>query len=140
MDRLFVDRVSLDQIVDAFSIMWWMTLKYRTAVLSARPRTPVSRWYQRCTAIPSTSRTNFRPTSDRIPSTMLFSRLLKPSCFRSVFSNDRSIQSAAFQTAGRRSSLFTKSASIHATTEFENRPPESSQILRSNRTCIHLLK
>src|SRR5258708_37527957 len=59
--------VSLDQIVDAFSIMWCMTLKCRTAALSARPRTPVSFSYQRCTAMPSTSRTNFLPSSDRIP-------------------------------------------------------------------------
>ena len=66
--------VSLDQIVDAFSIMWCMTLKCRTAVPADSSRTPVRFSYQRCTAMPSTSRTKLRPNSDRIPSRMLFSR------------------------------------------------------------------
>src|SRR5580704_3654787 len=49
--------VSFDQIVDAFSIMWCMTLKCRTAVPGDRSRTEVRFSYQLPTESPSTSRT-----------------------------------------------------------------------------------
>ena len=67
--------VSFDQIVDAFSIMWCITLKCRKAVPDDSSWTAVRFSYQRPIAAPSVSRTNKRPNSERMPSTTLFSRL-----------------------------------------------------------------
>jgi hypothetical protein len=56
--------VSFDQSVQAFSILWCMTLKCRMAVLADNPLRPVRPSYQRPIAMPSTSRTNNRPSCD----------------------------------------------------------------------------
>jgi len=99
--------VSLDQILDAFSIMWCMTLKYRTAVPGDKSRTAVRSTYQRPTAWPSTSRTNMNgaPQPPDIPEPDLIDRIANalPAEFqadyyremrhcRSLFENDEMLR------------------------------------------------